>query len=95
MANFFDIIVQIDYILPQLRSNALRMPYFVLAFAIDLQNICERTRFKRISFGTGGNYFDGKKYCRRCGVYMHYKGLFCPYCGMQLADACMSCLFML
>jgi hypothetical protein len=38
------------------------------------RNICERIRYKRTSFGTGGNYFDGKKYCRRCGVY----------CGMQL-----------
>jgi predicted amidophosphoribosyltransferase len=48
------------------------------------RNICERIRYKRISFGAGGNYFDGKKYCRRCEVYLYHNGLFCPCCGMQL-----------
>ena len=47
-------------------------------------NICEGIRFKRTSFGAGGNYFDGKKYCRRYEVYVHYEGLFCPCYGMQL-----------
>jgi hypothetical protein len=32
----------------------------------------------------GGNYFAGKKYCRRCEVYLYHSGLFCPCCGMQL-----------
>jgi predicted amidophosphoribosyltransferase len=53
-------------------------------FPLVCKNICERIRYKRTSFGTGGNYFDGKKYCRRCEVYMYHDGLFCPCCGMQL-----------
>jgi transcription initiation factor IIE alpha subunit len=48
------------------------------------KNICDRIRYKRISFGVGGNYFDGKKYCRRCEVYLYHNGFFCPCCGMQL-----------
>src|SRR5919199_768440 len=48
------------------------------------KNICERIRYKRISFGAGGNYFDGRKYCRRCEVYLYHNGLFCPCCDMQL-----------
>jgi hypothetical protein len=38
----------------------------------------------RVSFGAGGNYFDGKNYCRRCEVYLYHNGLFCPCCGMLL-----------
>jgi hypothetical protein len=48
------------------------------------KNICERIRYKRISFDAGENYFDGKKYCRRCEVYMYHNGFFCPCCGIQL-----------
>jgi uncharacterized Zn finger protein (UPF0148 family) len=30
-------------------------------------------------------YLEGKKYCRRCEVFLFYNGgLFCPCCGMQL-----------
>ena len=47
------------------------------------RNICERMYSKEIVFGKS-NYFDGKKYCRRCEVYLYNNGLFCPYCGMQL-----------
>jgi hypothetical protein len=47
------------------------------------ENICERICSKRISFGEG-NYFSGKKYCRRCEVYLYHSGLFRLCCGMQL-----------
>jgi uncharacterized paraquat-inducible protein A len=48
------------------------------------RNICERIYSKKILFGKS-NYSVGKKYCRRCEVYMyHNEGLFCPSCGMQL-----------
>jgi rRNA maturation endonuclease Nob1 len=46
--------------------------------------MCERISYKRISFGEGSYYFDGKKYCRRCEVYMYSESAFCPCCGMQL-----------
>jgi len=29
-------------------------------------------------------YVDGRKYCRRCEIYLHYDGVFCPCCGMAL-----------
>jgi predicted amidophosphoribosyltransferase len=29
-------------------------------------------------------YFAGKKYCRRCEIFLYHNGLFCPCCGMQL-----------
>lgn len=29
-------------------------------------------------------YTDGKKYCRRCEIYLHYEGAFCLCCGMAL-----------
>jgi hypothetical protein len=48
------------------------------------RNICERIYSKKILFGKS-NYSVGKKYCRRCEVYMYYnEGIFCPCCGMQL-----------
>jgi hypothetical protein len=46
------------------------------------RNICERLDDK-IS-ASEGNYFVGKKYCRRCEIFLHYNGTFCPCCGMQL-----------
>ena len=30
------------------------------------------------------HYSLGKKYCRRCEIYIYHEGLFCPCCGMQL-----------
>jgi hypothetical protein len=71
--------------LPQLRPNVFND--IVILFQCSplvCKNICKRIRCKRLSFGGGGNYFDGKKYCRRCEVYLNHKGLFCPCCGMQL-----------
>jgi predicted amidophosphoribosyltransferase len=62
----------------------LTTSYFVLIVPHWFAKICERIRYKRTSFDAGGNYFDGKKYCRRCEVYMYHDGLFCPCCGMQL-----------
>ena len=72
-------------LLPSLGSNAFN-DIVILSQCPPLvcKNICERIRYKRISFGAGGNYFDGKKYCGRCEVYLYHNGLFCPCCGMQL-----------
>ncbi|MFL6396327.1 MAG: hypothetical protein ACJ706_04110 [Nitrososphaeraceae archaeon] len=47
------------------------------------RNICERIYSKKIVFGKS-NYSVGKKYCRRCEVYLYHKDMFCPCCGMQL-----------
>jgi hypothetical protein len=47
------------------------------------RNICERMYSEKIVFGKS-NYYDGKKYCRRCEVYMYHNGMFCPCCSMQL-----------
>jgi ribosomal protein L37E len=30
------------------------------------------------------NYKDGKKYCRRCEIYLFHVQKFCPCCGMAL-----------
>ena len=46
------------------------------------RNICDRLGCKR-SFEYD-QYIVGKKYCRRCEVYIYHNGLFCPCCGMQL-----------
>jgi hypothetical protein len=48
------------------------------------RNICENIYSKKILFGKS-NYSVGKKYCRRCEVYIYYnEGMFYPCCGMQL-----------
>jgi hypothetical protein len=46
------------------------------------RNICERISSK-IVVGES-HYFVGKKYCRRCEIYLYHEGLFCPCCGMQM-----------
>jgi uncharacterized Zn finger protein (UPF0148 family) len=46
------------------------------------RNICERL-YSKIQVGEP-SYFVGKKYCRRCEIYLYYDGVFCPCCGMQL-----------
>ena len=46
------------------------------------RNICERLKGKP-SFEYN-QYIDGKKYCRRCEIFLYYNGIFCPCCGMQL-----------
>jgi uncharacterized Zn finger protein (UPF0148 family) len=46
------------------------------------RNICERIYSKR-QVGQS-DYLVGKKYCRRCEVYLYHNGTFCPCCGMQL-----------
>ena len=48
-----------------------------------LQKYMRKASSHNVIFGIS-NYFDGKKYCRRCEVYIHHDGLFCPCCGMQL-----------
>jgi hypothetical protein len=30
------------------------------------------------------NYKDGKKFCRRCEIFLFHLGIFCPWCGMAL-----------
>jgi predicted amidophosphoribosyltransferase len=44
--------------------------------------LCERLDFKAISGEM--NYKDGKKYCRRCEIFLLHMGNFCPCCGMAL-----------
>jgi predicted amidophosphoribosyltransferase len=43
------------------------------------RNICER-----LEFFVEKNYKDGKKYCRRCEIFLQRPGNFCPCCGMAL-----------
>jgi hypothetical protein len=57
--------------------------YHILVPKLVCRNICERIYSKKILFGKS-NYSVGKKYCRRCAVYLYHEGLFCPCCGMQL-----------
>jgi uncharacterized Zn finger protein (UPF0148 family) len=46
------------------------------------RNLCERL-YSKIIFGKS-RYEGGKKYCRRCEVYLYHSGVFCPCCGMAL-----------
>ena len=58
--------------------------HILLVPKLVCRNIRERIYLKKISFGKS-NYSLGKKYCRRCEVYIYYnQGMFCPCCGMQL-----------
>jgi hypothetical protein len=58
--------------------------YHILVPKLVCRNIGERVYSNKILFGKS-NYFAGKKYCRRCEVYLyHNEGMFCPCCGMQL-----------
>jgi ribosomal protein L37E len=58
--------------------------HILLVPKLVCRNICERIHSKKILFGKS-NYSVGKKYCRRCEVYIyHNEGIFCPCCGMQL-----------
>jgi rRNA maturation endonuclease Nob1 len=46
------------------------------------RNICETLAKPAFEYN---QYIEGKKYCRRCEVFLFYNGgLFCPCCGMQL-----------
>ena len=49
------------------------------------RNICGRLDSK-ISIDNKGSsgYFIGKKYCRRCEIFIYHSKPFCPCCGMQL-----------
>jgi hypothetical protein len=46
------------------------------------RNLCERL-YSKIVFGKN-HYEGGKKYSRRCEVYLLHDGAFCPCCGMAL-----------
>jgi uncharacterized Zn finger protein (UPF0148 family) len=37
----------------------------------------------KIIFGKS-HYEGGRKYCRRCEIYLFHDGTFCPRCGMAL-----------
>jgi hypothetical protein len=46
------------------------------------RNVCESLAKPTFEYN---QYIEGKKYCRRCEVFLFYNGgLFCPCCGMQL-----------
>jgi hypothetical protein len=46
------------------------------------RNICETLAKPAFEYN---QYIEGKKYCRRCEVFLFYNGgLFCPCCGMQM-----------
>ena len=46
------------------------------------RSICETLAKPAFEYN---QYVEGKKYCRRCEVFLFYNGgLFCPCCGMQL-----------
>ena len=51
-------------------------------FSLVCRNICERLDSK----GQVGksNYLIGKKYCRKCEVYLYHDDVFCPCCRSQL-----------
>jgi hypothetical protein len=46
------------------------------------RNLCEKW-YSKIIFGRS-HYEGGKKYCRRCEVYIYHDGVFCTCCGMAL-----------
>jgi hypothetical protein len=46
------------------------------------RSICER-RYSKIVVGESC-YSVGKKYCRRCEIYLYHTGILCPCCGMRL-----------
>ncbi|WP_236561703.1 hypothetical protein, partial [Nitrososphaera sp. AFS] len=46
------------------------------------RNLCERLDSKAISGEM--NYKDGRKYCRRCEIFLFHLDNFCPCCGMAL-----------
>jgi|GEM_PF-4911941 len=52
------------------------------SFNLVCTNICERLDAEATVGGK--NYKDGKKYCRRCEIYLFHSGNFCPCCGMCL-----------
>src|SRR5438093_581959 len=46
------------------------------------RNLCDILHSKII---VGKSHYDaGKKYCRRCEVFLYHNGTFCPCCGMAL-----------
>ena len=57
-------------------------PFLCYTLPLVCKNICERICSK--IFVTERGYFAGKKYCRRCEIYLYHKGVFCPCCGLQL-----------
>jgi hypothetical protein len=46
------------------------------------RNLCDRL-YSKIIFGKS-HYEGGRKYCRRCEIYLVHDGMFCPCCGMAL-----------
>jgi uncharacterized paraquat-inducible protein A len=65
-------------------ASLLLMTSFTPSFAplMACKNICERLDSKR-QVGKS-NYLVGKKYCRKCEIYLYHEEVFCPCCGSQL-----------
>ena len=51
-------------------------PTFFLQFIMVCKNLGEKL-YSKIIFGNS-HYEAGKKYCRRCEVYLFHDGMFCP-----------------
>src|SRR5438132_6657953 len=58
-----------------------------VSFIPSTSRILSLTNCERLYSGTivgKSNYQAGKKYCRRCEIYLFLDGVFCPCCGMPL-----------
>jgi hypothetical protein len=53
-----------------------------IIFTMACLNLCENLS-SRTKVGYP-YYVDGRKYCHRCEIYLHYDGAFCPCCGTAL-----------
>jgi hypothetical protein len=67
-------VVFLEEIIPDERNSIPTLP---------VQGLDPNAEFTRIIFGRS-HYEGGKKYCRRCEVYIYHDGMFCPCCGMAL-----------
>ena len=46
------------------------------------KGICQRYKALKPTKG-GGRYVIGQKRCQICGIYLNWKGLWCPCCGSR------------
>ena len=47
------------------------------------KGICQRNKALKPTKGRG-RYVIGQKRCQICGIYLNWKGLWCPCCGSRL-----------
>ena len=47
------------------------------------KGICQRYKALKPTKGRG-RYVIGQKRCQICGIYLNWKGLWCPCCGSRL-----------